>query len=131
MNKKLLTTIGLSVLVLCAMVYVAGCEKKTDTGTKACAADCTKPCCAAGAEAKVCAPGCTKPCCAKDTAKACAPGCTKPCCAKDAAATDAKKCPAGCTKPCCAAKTVTDAVEKAAEEVKDAVEHPEHPEHPQ
>ena len=110
---------SLSVVVLCAVVYLAGCEKKADTGvSKTCVAGCTKPCCtkaddtkACSVEATVCSAqacpaDCTKPCCAaKDgEAKTCPPDCTKPCCA---ATDEAKTCLPDCMKVCCADKTAS------------------------
>ena len=65
--NKILLTISLSILVLGAVIYLTGCEKKADAGvSKTCAADCTKACCADKTvdEAKTCPPDCTKACCA-------------------------------------------------------------------
>ena len=50
--KTRLLTISVSVLILGAVIYSAGCEKKVDAPVqeptaKACPADCTKPCCVA------------------------------------------------------------------------------------
>lgn len=106
-------TICLSVLLVCTFVLIAGCEKKTEPVSvqevKACPADCSKPCCAAEGVKTCCGDDPSKCCASKEGAKACPADCTKPCCAKDA-----KACPAGCTKPCCAIKTATDAVEEVA-----------------
>jgi YHS domain-containing protein len=78
-NKKLLT-MSLNIAVLGAVIYLAGCEKKTDASdteqaatqaaSKTCPPDCTKPCCAATDEAKTCPPDCTKACCTDKTASA-------------------------------------------------------------
>ena len=90
MNRKI-TLISLSVLLLCTLVFVAGCKEKA---VAACPEGCTKPCCAKDGQAK--------PCCAKDgEAKACPADCDKPCCAKDG---EAKACSPDCDKPCCAEK---------------------------
>ena len=77
------------VVVAVTVLMVYGCEKKDgestsyEQTTKACPADCTKPCCAAKSS---------------DEVKACPPDCTKPCCAAP------KACPADCNKPCCGGK---------------------------
>ena len=130
MNKKTLT-ICLSVLVACTVVWIAGCEKEVDTpqdAAKMCPAGCTKPCCPVGAEPKTCPLDCTKPCCATKDAtevKACPVGCTKPCCAvktaTDAVEEAAKTCCGADPTKCCG-KAVAEAVEKAAEDVKEAID---------
>ena len=110
MNKKTLT-ICLSVLVACTVVWIAGCEKKVDTpqdAAKMCPAGCTKPCCPVEAEPKTCPMDCTKPCCAVKTATDAVEEAAKTCCDADP------------TK--CCGKAAAEAVEKAAEDVKKAID---------
>ena len=99
MNKKVLT-ICLTVLLVCSVAWIVGCEKKADhsghdhsegdhPAVKTCCGEDPSKCCGAEAAAE-----------AEDVGKACPVDCTKPCCAaKDGEAT---ACPADCTKPCCA-----------------------------
>lgn len=50
MNKKTVTIL-ISILAICMIAWITGCEKKADAvapeEVKACPADCSKPCCAA------------------------------------------------------------------------------------
>ena len=106
--KTRLLTISVSVLILGALIYLAGCEKKADAPVqeptaKACPADCSKPCCLAetvwtcsmhpeikeekAGKCSVCAMDLVPVVSDADVAKACPADCTKPCCAEKAAET--------------------------------------------
>jgi YHS domain-containing protein len=105
MTTRLLK-ISVSVLILGAVIYSTGCEKKADASVqeptaKACPADCTKPCCIAET-VWTCS---MHPQIKEEKAGKC------DICEMDLVAlapdSDAEKaCPADCTKPCCADKSV-------------------------
>ena len=68
-----------------ADIYKVSDMKTVDAflSKKACAADCTKACCASK-DKKTCEPGCKKDCCKAGKKMACKTDCKKACCAKKA-----------------------------------------------
>ncbi|MHC4607326.1 MAG: hypothetical protein ACYTAF_10425 [Planctomycetota bacterium] len=95
--KKLFGFLAIAAVAF-TLVAAVGCNGRCSSSSgegeeaKACAVDCTKPCCAKKDAPKGCPPGCEEPC------KDCKPDCAEPCCAKKDAP---KACPADCAKPCC------------------------------
>ena len=92
----------LSVLAICTVVFLVGCETTQSSGSAspgamgACPADCSKPCCP---QKGACGADCSKPCCAKKGA--CGADCSKACCAGDAGKSCCGTCAGDAGKSCC------------------------------